>query len=99
MGEQFYIVGANGITLRVKARPHSHQDAVAGARAGELLVSVRAVAEKGRANAEIVKVLAAALGLPRDQVVLKSGAAASHKQFLVPLEAGQALARLAAGLR
>ena len=98
MGEQFYTVGADAITLRVKARPHSHQDAVVGTRAGELLVSVRAVAEKGRANAEIVKVIAAALGVPRDHVVLKSGAAASHKQFTVPLEARPALGRLAAGL-
>ena len=99
MGEQFYTVGANGITLRVKARPHSHQDAVAGAKTGELLISMQTIAEKNKTNTKIVKVLAAALGLPRDRVVLKSGAAASHKQFLVPLEAGQALARLAAGLR
>jgi len=97
MEGQFFTVGTAQITLRVKARPHSQRDAVVGARAGELVVSVRAVAEKGKANAEIVKVLAAALGVPRDQVVLKSGTAAPHKQFLVPLEAGPALARLAAG--
>jgi len=96
MGERFYTVGPHGITVRVKARPHSRQDAVLGERAGELVVAVRAVAEKGRANADIVKVLAAALGVTRDRVVLKSGGAASHKLFLLPPEAEPALARLSA---
>ncbi len=91
----FYTVGPEAITLRVKAKPHSHEDAVLGPRAGELLVAVRAVAEKGKANAEIVRVLAKALGVPRDRVVLKSGGGAPHKVFLVPLGARLVLERLA----
>jgi uncharacterized protein YggU (UPF0235/DUF167 family) len=92
MGESaFFSVGAEAIVLRVKAKPHSREDAVLGVRAGELLVTVRAAAENGRANAEIVRVLAKALGVPRDRVVLKSGAGASHKVFIVPLEAAAAL--------
>ena len=41
------------MTLNVKAKPGARQDAVFGVRGGELLVAVRAVAEKGRANTEI----------------------------------------------
>jgi uncharacterized protein len=96
MDEPFYSVGPRAVTLRVKAKPHAHEDSVLGARAGALVVAVRAVAEKGKANAEIVKVLATALGVSREQVVLKSGGSASHKVFIVPLEALKALERLAA---
>lgn len=99
MDDPFYTIGAGAVTLRVKAKPHSREDAVLGPRAGELVVAVRAVAEKGKANAEIVKVLAKALGVGREQVVLKSGGGAPHKIFVVPLEAGAALARLAGGGR
>jgi len=97
MGEpSFFSVGAEAVVLRVKAKPHAREDAVLGVRAGELLVSVRAAAEKGRANAEIVRVLASALGVPRDRVVLKSGTGAPHKVFVVPLEAAAALHRFEA---
>ena len=87
----FYSVGPKAIMLRVKAKPHARQDAVLGVRAGELIVAVRAAAEKGKANAEIVRVLARALGVPRGLVVLKSGAGSPHKVFLVPLEAAAVL--------
>ncbi len=99
MEAPFFTVGSQSITLRVKAKPHAHEDGLLGARAGELVVAVRAVAEKGKANAEIVQVLAKALGVPRDSVVLKSGGGAPHKVFVVPLDAGEALARLAQGGR
>ncbi len=95
MDQPFYTVGPASITLRVKARAHAHQDGVLGARAGELVVAVRAVAEKGKANAEIVKVLARALGVPREGVVLKSGGGAPHKVFVVPLHARTVLEQLA----
>ena len=87
----FFSVGARAIVLRVKAKPHAREDAVLGVRAGELRVAVRAAAEKGKANAEIVRVLAKSLGVPRDRVVLKSGGGTPHKVFVVPLEAAAAL--------
>jgi uncharacterized protein len=91
MTDRFYTVGAQGITLRVKAKPGARQDAVLGVRGAELLVSVRAPAEKGRANEEIIRVLAAALGVGRAGIVLKLGGASPHKVFQAPLEAAAAL--------
>ena len=88
-----FSVQGNHLTLRVKAKPGARQDAVLGVRGAELLVSVRAVAEKGRANAEIAKVIAKALGVPRDSIVLKLGGASPHKVFQVPAEAAAALQR------
>jgi len=95
MDAAFYTVGAQAISVRVKAKPHAREDAVLGGRAGELLVSVRAAPEKGKANAEIARLLAKALGVARDRVVLKSGGGSPHKVFVVPLEAATALEVLA----
>ena len=99
MTEQgFFTVQAKGILLRVKAKPGARADAVLGVRAGELMVAGRAVAEKGRANAEIARILAKALDVPRDEMVLKSGGASPHKVFTLPLSAAPALETAARGL-
>ena len=85
---------AGFITFKVKAKAGARQDAVLGVRGAELLVSVRAVAEKGKANEEIVRVLAKALGVARKSVVLKLGGASPHKVFQVPVAASAALRRI-----
>jgi uncharacterized protein (TIGR00251 family) len=89
--DSFYTVASAAITLRVKAKPGARRDGVTGVRGAELVVSVRSVAEKGKANAEIVKVIAKALGVPRGSVILKIGGASGHKVFQVPVEAAAAL--------
>ncbi len=93
-GPGFYTVHGDTLTLRVKAKPGARQDAVLGVRGAELLVSVRAVAEKGKATAEVARVIADALGVPRDSVVLKLGPASPHKVFQLPAAAAAALQRL-----
>ncbi len=91
----FYTVGDHGVLLRVKAKPHARQDAVLGVRGDELVVSVRAAAEKGRANEEIIRVVAESLGVPRASVTLKSGAASARKLLLLPADAAASLRRWA----
>jgi uncharacterized protein (TIGR00251 family) len=93
-GDRFYRLKEDAIMLRVKAKPGSARDGILGVRGGELLASVRAVAEKGRANKELVRLLSEALGIRKDQVVLKTGAGTPHKVFEIPLSAMQALRRL-----
>jgi uncharacterized protein len=95
--ESFFSSQGDHLTLRVKAKPGARQDAVLGVRGAELLVSVRAVAEKGRANVEIARVLAKALGVPKDSVVLKLGGASPHKVFQVPAAAAAALGKMEPG--
>ncbi len=94
MTDDWFAVGPRGVALKVKARPGSRSDAVIGPRAGELVVEVRARAEKGKANTEIVKLLAKTLGVPRDSVTLKLGAGSHHKVFVVPPAAVPALEKL-----
>lgn len=91
----FYSVQTDFVTLKVKAKPGARQDSILGVRGTELIVSVRAVAEKGRANEEIAKVLAKALGVSRGSVVLKLGGASPHKVFQVPVETAAALQKIA----
>jgi uncharacterized protein YggU (UPF0235/DUF167 family) len=90
----FYSIQADRITVKVKAKPGARQDSVLGVRGAELLVSVRAVAEKGRANEEIARVLAKALGVSRGSIVLKLGGVSPHKVFQVPIETADTLKKL-----
>jgi len=84
-------VGKKGISLKVRAKPGARRDAILGVRAGELVVEVHAPPEKGRANDQIVRILAASLGLPRQEVALTFGGTSHHKVFLLPARAESAL--------
>jgi uncharacterized protein YggU (UPF0235/DUF167 family) len=94
MSGSFFMIRGGSVTLNVKAKPGARQDAVLGVRGAELVVAVRAVAEKGRANVEIARVIAKSLGVPRDSVVLKRGGASPHKVFEVPAEAAARLFKM-----
>lgn len=74
---------ARGVVLPVKARAGARQNAVTGARQGELLVSVTQAPEKGKANRAIVKLLSGALGLRASRVRIVSGESGPHKKFLI----------------
>jgi uncharacterized protein len=92
--EKFFSVRESSVSLKVKARPGAGKDGVVGVRGGELVVAVRAVAEKGKANEQLTRVLAAALGIPRDSVRLKLGGSSSHKVFELPKDAAEALMKI-----
>jgi D-lactate dehydrogenase (cytochrome) len=63
MPEEFFSVRSGSVFLRVKAKPGARADSILGVRGSQLLVAVRALPEKGRANTEIARVLAKALGV------------------------------------
>lgn len=94
MPEEFYSVRSACIFLRVKAKPGAREDSIVGVRGSELVVAVRVQPEKGRANGEIARVLARALGVSRDEVALKAGGTSSHKVYTVPLSAAPILGKL-----
>ena len=74
---------AAGVVLPVRAQPGARKNAVLGERAGALRVVVSAAPEKGKANAAIQEVLAAALGCKRSQVELLSGETSRDKTFVI----------------
>lgn len=91
--EAFFSVHGDHVILRVKAKPGARQDAILGVRGAELVVAVRVPAEKGKANAEIIRVLSKALEVHRSEVTLKLGGASPHKVFELPASAAAALQR------
>jgi len=74
---------AEGSLLPVKGQPGSRANGLRGERAGALCVAVTEVAEKGKANAAIVAVLARELGLRRSQIELVRGQTSAAKRFLI----------------
>ncbi len=69
------------MTLRIalKVVPGSTREGIAGWLGDALKVRVRAPAEAGRANAAVVRVVAAALGLAPDAVRIAAGRASPKK--------------------
>jgi uncharacterized protein YggU (UPF0235/DUF167 family) len=93
-GQGFYTVRGRDVVLRVRAKPGSRADRVAGVRGDSLVVEVRAAPERGRANEAVTRVLADALGIKASGIALKTGAASPRKTFILPQEARAAVARL-----
>ena len=77
----------NGVLLAVRVTPKSARDVVDGAveRNGEvrLIVRVRAAPEDGKANAAVVKTIAASLGVKRASVSVVSGLKDRDKSLLI----------------
>jgi uncharacterized protein (TIGR00251 family) len=74
---------SDGVLLPVRAQPGSRQSGIRGEQAGALKVCVTQVAEKGKANKALVKVLCDALELRNSQVELIAGETAAQKRFLI----------------
>jgi uncharacterized protein (TIGR00251 family) len=87
----------HGIRLAVRVAPKASRSRVVGlADDGVLKVQVAAPPEDGKANAALIEALAAALGVPRRDVVLASGAAARRKLVDVAGDPARLLARIEA---
>jgi hypothetical protein len=83
------------ILLAVKVMPGASRSRLAGLRDGALLLRVAAPPEKGKANDELRALLARALGLPKSEIILVSGASSRRKTLSLPLSAEGELRRLA----
>jgi uncharacterized protein (TIGR00251 family) len=68
------------LTLAIRVRPHAGRSEILGRRAdGSLEVALRAAPEGGRANAELLRLLARALAIPAKDVAIVRGATARAK--------------------
>jgi len=70
--------------LRIKVVPSSSKDVIAEWLDDTLKVRVRAPAEKGRANAAVVKLLKRTLALPKGGVRILSGKTSGWKVVEIP---------------
>ena len=69
--------------LKVRVTPGARESAIGEWVDGVLRVKVREVAEKGRANEAVARLLAMRLGVAAGDVVLKRGATSREKLFEV----------------
>jgi uncharacterized protein len=90
---------ADGISFHVRLTPKGGKDLVEGwAKTADgtvhLKARVRAVPENGKANAALVKLLAATLDVPKSAVRLASGATARLKKIEISGDGKTLAARL-----
>ena len=72
-----------GILIDVRVIPRAAKSGLAGTRDGALLVRLNAPPVEGAANAELIEVLAKALGVPRRAVTLVAGERSRQKRVRV----------------
>ena len=77
-----------GAILAVKVVPGSSRSCVAGHLGSALKVRIAAPAEKGRANKELVRVLAKLLGVPGKAITIVAGEQNANKQVHIAGVAG-----------
>ncbi|AUH63902.1 DUF167 domain-containing protein [Paracoccus zhejiangensis] len=70
-----------GAVIAVRVTPRAAKNAVLSDEDGRVRVLVTTVPEGGRANAEVQKLLAKALGVAKTRLVLIRGATGRDKQF------------------
>ncbi|MBX9791250.1 MAG: DUF167 domain-containing protein [Pirellulales bacterium] len=89
---------AEGSMLGVYAQPGARRNQLRGIERGMLKLSVTQVAELGRANEAIKKLLASSLGLRKSQLELVAGQSSREKRFLVRCPPDELQRRLVAAL-
>lgn len=87
---------ADGMLLALRVQPGSRKEGILGVHADRLKVAVHAAPEKGKANDAVIDVLAEALGLRKNQIILQQGATSQNKVvLLLGISQQQATAMLA----
>jgi hypothetical protein len=79
----WYEMEEHGATLELSVRPSAGRARFGPVLGGRLKVEVKAPPEKGKANKELVRVLAKALGVAKRDVAVVRGATARHKTVRV----------------
>jgi len=95
---------AQGVAVAVRVTPRGGRDDIDGLETLSdgrpvLKVRVRAIADGGEANRAVLELLAKALGVPKRNVRLLSGATSRQKQIAIdgdPKKLGEALRQLTA---
>jgi uncharacterized protein len=88
---------ASGSKLQVRVKPRSSRSRILEPRDGCLIVALAAPPVDGEANAELIRLLATATGLPKAAITVASGAKSRTKLLhFAGIDARELKARLAA---
>ena len=89
--------GTKDPIVNVRVIPRASKSAIAGTRANAILVRLNAPPVDGAANAELVRLLAAVLGLPQRNVQIVSGERSREKRVRISGRTAAEVERLLAG--
>ena len=81
--ETFFQETTDGIVLNVRAAPRSSRAGLDGIQGDAVKVRIRSAPVDGKANKELVEVLADAFDLPKSSVMFKSGETSKTKRLLL----------------
>jgi uncharacterized protein len=87
---------AGGSRLRLRVSAGASRSRVVGPHGGALKLSVKAPPERGKANREVVALVAEAFGVAPSDVALVSGVASPDKVVSLPLDPDEAARRWSA---
>ena len=74
---------AEGVIINVRAAPRSSRAGIDGMVGDALKVRIRSAPVDGKANKELIEVLADAFGLPKSAVAFKGGETSKTKRILL----------------
>ena len=74
---------AEGVIINVRAAPRSSRAGIDGMVGDALKVRIRSAPVDGKANKELIEVLAEAFGLPKSAVTFKGGETSKTKRLLL----------------
>ena len=95
----FWREAKGGVLVALRVTPNAGADAIEGEEARDdgsrvLRVRVKAVPDKGKANAAVIALLAKALRLSKSSISLVSGETSRHKTLRLAGESGEIASRL-----
>ena len=88
MTGQPYRLGPTGLSLFVRVTPNAGRDAIEGVESRDdgthmLRLRVKAVPDKGKANAAVAALLAKALGVPKSAIAVTAGETSRFKTLAI----------------
>lgn len=81
--EPMFQSSPDGVLIDVRVVPRASKSGIAGTRDGALLVRLNAPPVEGAANAQLIEVVAKALGIPKRAVTIVSGERSRQKRVAI----------------
>lgn len=88
-----------GVVVQVRAAPRSSRSGLDGVSGDALKVRVRSAPVDGKANKELVEVLADAFGMPKSRISFVSGESSKLKRILLSGAAPDDVRKIAEGAK
>jgi len=79
----FFEIRDDSTLLKVKVATKASKNVIVGVRNGELLISVTAVPENGKANEAIIKLISKSFKCAKSKINLASGSKSKNKLFKI----------------